>query len=139
MQSETCCLSGPPPIHFIEIAKGDKAMKKLSKNQILEFLQKFDIVRPGCYSVSDDVLEACLEEYIKHKTDNILPYYEVLLHFLWTVNNYNSDMELYNSYLQPEASISLEREFIHNNPHNILRFFDQEEIQDMKDYLEARS
>lgn len=60
----------------------------LNKAQILDFLSNFDLVRPGCYSLSDKLIDACLEEYIQDGNICSLSSYEDLLHFSWNSDTY---------------------------------------------------
>lgn len=58
-----------------------------SKDQILAFLKNFSIVRPGNYSLDDDLIEAVLNEFLLYGTDELLTNFEQVQCLLWDIKS----------------------------------------------------
>ena len=66
----------------------------MNKEEILEFLDNFMLVRSGHHTVPDFVLEKTIEEYIDKKSLAPLLEYETLLFFSWDIGKqYSHSLE----------------------------------------------
>lgn len=100
-----------------------KKEKLLNEDQVIDFLENFNIYRPGSYDVDFQIIRGCLREFTEKRTMETLSDYEKIMFLIW-----DSKRDVHEGvYYEPEKLLAIEN-ILNKDENGVLEYFSREEV-----------